>query len=220
MESGQPAFESARSHAWFTTVGISAAAGMQVVCAASLVVERLWFPDWDVDESMAAGVFGLVVASSALVALIAMVVAAVGYLLWIHRATKNSVTLGRGLVRTSPRMAVWCWFIPFVHLFKPYQIVRALHEMSAPEGVPSDPAARFAWIFPVWWATWLVHSMLGNLSFRYAFSDDPGEQSSILWLDLACTPFYVVSAVLALTIVWSIEARHHALVEEERTPSP
>jgi hypothetical protein len=192
---------------------------MTVVFAASLVVERIWFPDWENDESIAAGAFALIAGSSALVALVAMVVGMVGYLLWIHRATRNSFAFGRP-VRTSPRMAVFCWFIPLVHLFKPYQVVRALYETSAPDGAPTDPAARFAWIFPVWWATWLVNSMLGNLSFRLSFSDDPGTQSSVFWIDLVATPFYVVSAALALTIVWSIEARHHELAAAEPRPLP
>jgi len=188
-------------------------AGAQVWYLLCLVVEHVWFPDWENDESNAAAAFAVLAGVNGLLLLIATVLGVVGYLLWIHRATRNSLALGGGSSNATPLMAVVYWFIPIVNLLRPYQVVRALYETSAPEGPPTDPASRWTWSFPVWWGTWLVGSILNNRSARLSFSDDPAVRASALPLELALTPLVVVSAALAVMILWSIEARHRHLAE-------
>ena len=51
----------------------------------------------------------------------------------------------------TPRWSIGWWFVPFVNLVKPYQIVREVHDRMAIGGTSAGD-----WIILAWWLTWLV----------------------------------------------------------------
>jgi hypothetical protein len=82
-----------------------------------------------------------------------LVVAAVGFLVWFHRAYKNLKLMGRNQLGTG--WAIGGWFVPFLNLVRPYQIMRELVTSSAP--------ARRVDVGPlvgVWWATLIIDSLV------------------------------------------------------------
>jgi hypothetical protein len=71
-----------------------------------------------------------------------LIVAGVLFLLWLRAA----VTAAHDLVtaphlRWSASQATWSFFLPFVNLVRPYHVVRDLHDVLDPEGIP-EPAPR------------------------------------------------------------------------------
>jgi hypothetical protein len=69
-------------------------------------------------------------------------VTAVLFLRWLGA----SVDVARAFQPAPPltwtaRQACWSFFIPFVNLVRPYQVIRDLHDRLAPDGVP-EPAPR------------------------------------------------------------------------------
>jgi len=58
-------------------------------------------------------------------------------LIWFYRANKNIRAFGAKDV-FSPRMAVIWWFIPIIHLWKPYEIAQQMWKASNPQIVLSN----------------------------------------------------------------------------------
>jgi hypothetical protein len=80
--------------------------------------------------------------AAAVAELVLLLFTGVLFLRWLAQAVRavRELQVSPPLVWT-PSQAVWGFFIPFVNLARPYQVVRDLHDRLAPEGVP-EPAPR------------------------------------------------------------------------------
>lgn len=82
----------------------------------------------------------------------------VTFLIWIHRASSNLISLGILNQRFSPGWAVGWWFVPFMFWFRPYQVMKEIWKGSIPyvgwagelKGYP------ISGLLPVWWATFII----------------------------------------------------------------
>jgi hypothetical protein len=210
-------FVSGRKHA---VIAICALVLSIVTTAAVTGLE--WFasvyvPDWktsETDQAMAlSGVLGLV----GLQAVIVAVLTPVAFLFWIHRVVRNAAVLGPA-PKTSPREAVVAWFIPVVAYVWPYRIVRELYATTAWRGehVAGDWLESAPWLFPVWWLTWIVAQISGNMSFRHSLSDNPASVELATTIDRVALPFTVIAALGATAVVRSITVRQEAQVGRAR----
>jgi hypothetical protein len=170
------------------------------------------FPFWV--EQAAAGetsaiIFAAAFASIGFAGIAVHILAVVVFLVWLHRASRNAWALYPGSLKSTPRMAVVCWFIPFVNLVRPYRVVRSLYSAAATDGeaLRGDWVRRTREIFPIWWGTWLVQNALSNMAARRSFSDDPQKLETAVWLEFAALPLDLVAAVCLTAIIWSIQAR-------------
>jgi len=89
----------------------------------------------------------------------------VALLVWVYRANKNLRSLrAAGLVFT-PGWAVGWFFVPFMSLFRPYQVVSEIWRASHPEVDENDGTAwKAVGASPVvgcWWAVFLISGVLG-----------------------------------------------------------
>lgn len=80
-------------------------------------------------------------------------------LIWYYRATKNIQSFG-ARETTSPRMAIAWWFIPIVHLWKPYIVSQQIWKASDPkvkltEGIEWRKVSSSNSI-KIWWALGLA----------------------------------------------------------------
>ncbi len=66
---------------------------------------------------------------------------AVLFLRWLHRVVTLTRTISTYPLRWTPSAAVWSFFIPFVSFYRPYQVLRDVHDWLDPEAVP-EPAPR------------------------------------------------------------------------------
>ena len=83
-------------------------------------------------------------------------VAAVAFLIWLHRARRGAEALG-GEQRHGRGWVIGAWFVPFANLVLPVRIVADVYRASAPPTVARPvPAGLVA----AWWATavgaWLL----------------------------------------------------------------
>jgi hypothetical protein len=134
----------------------------------------------------------------------------------------------------TPSQAVWGFFIPFVNLMRPYQVLRDLHDALTPEGVPEpaprprlDGASGYRKIemetppppaklphasIGAWWAFYV----LGGLVERAATSMADGGVDALMSSRKAFVVsdgFEIVSSGLAVLVVLALSAR---LVERQR----
>ena len=83
------------------------------------------------------GGIGFVTLIIAFANLVIVIVIVVITLIWFYRANKNIHAFGAKDV-SSPRMAVIWWFIPIMHLWKPYEVAQQIWKASNPQMVLSN----------------------------------------------------------------------------------
>lgn len=85
-----------------------------------------------------------------------LVVTAVLFISWFHRAHHNALILGRDSVTRSPAWAVGGWFVPFAFLRIPYKTAKEIWAASLLRG--PDGAHRSVSTAPVttWWLVWIT----------------------------------------------------------------
>jgi hypothetical protein len=186
-------------------------------------------------ESLQAGVVldpAVGQASDSLVARLAslqvlcFIVAMVMFLRWLHRSVQNARRLQDEVWLPPPREAVTSFFIPFVNLFKPVQIISSLHRAVWPEQLPprvtyeADPAAGYRgnaarqvvhrWTrvsAPVgWW--WLFHLL--PAAERFFQLGSPGTIPGLLDLTRTAMVFSgvrIVADLLGILVIRGIESR-------------
>lgn len=134
-------------------------------------------------------------------------------LIWYYRATKNSRSFGAKEI-TSPEMAVVWWFIPIMHLWKPYMVSQQIWKTSnlgtsLTEGtewkkVPSSN------IIKIWWVLALI-SVFGSISAFFIadfliFINDPtlSEESTsqkVLLENNITIPFLVIGIISTIYFI-------------------
>lgn len=102
--------------------------------------------------------------------LIAYIISAVTFILWFRRAyfnlhqKINHLSHGEGWAAGS-------WFVPFISLYRPYQIMKELYQETADLlkrnniRVNSNfTTSLLGW----WWGLWLLSNAIGQFVFRYS----------------------------------------------------
>ncbi|SRR6266498_2989970 len=91
-------------------------------------------------------------------------VTAIITLFWFYRANKNIHTFGAKEVST-PRMAVIWWFVPILHLWKPYEVAQQIWKASNPQIILSSgtewkksPSSN---IIKIWWILGILSIFIG-----------------------------------------------------------
>jgi uncharacterized protein DUF4328 len=146
---------------------------------------------------------------------ILFVITAIFFLIWIFRAYKALEALGHPSEQFTPGWAVGYWFIPFLNLYRPYQIVKELWLKSAaasaaaradsevaPPAAPVSAPALIGW----WWAVWLIDNALGRALMQQVRTADTLDElirmsQTAIFSDL----FSLVPAALAIAIVRGID---------------
>jgi Domain of unknown function (DUF4328) len=75
-------------------------------------------------------------------ALICLLVTGVLFLRWLHRALANALPLRSAGIRWRPADCVTGFIIPIISLYRPFQIVRDLNEVSDPSDLLLAPVLR------------------------------------------------------------------------------
>lgn len=99
------------------------------------------------------------------IAQMAIVIAAlILFLMWVYRSNRNARSFGPHTMRFSPGWSVGWFFIPIANLWKPYQAVREIWEVSRNPASPQDtgPQPLLGW----WWFFWLTSQIASQISFR------------------------------------------------------
>jgi len=122
------------------------------------------------------------------------------FLVWVYRTHKNLRYLHAEGLRFTPGWAVGWFFVPFMSLFRPYQVVSEIWKASKPEVDTPDSweKSTSSPIIGGWWAFFLISNFAGMVASRIWLG---GEELSEL---LTATYGYMVFD--ATTVVWTIMA--------------
>ena len=130
---------------------------------------------------------------------------AILFLVWIHRANKNARVLGARDMEFTPGWSVGYFFVPIANLFKPYQAVKEIWKASNPEGTHDWREAPASPILGLWWASWLLRNILGQIAFRSAWhAQSVSEMQIATWINFWSDFFEIPAAVLVLLVIRGI----------------
>ena len=156
--------------------------------------------------------------------LCAMVVFLILFGKWIHRAYRNLPALGAREPRLSPEWAVGSFFVPFLNLFRPYQVISEIWKASDPDLNETDRSSRRRattppWIV-AWWAAWLAYWVT---YLRESAAELLKRHWDMFpWADLLDRLTGVAASALTILVVRRIDARqeekHRRLGDRAQPP--
>lgn len=124
--------------------------------------------------------------------------------MWIYRAHANVQAAGAEPLANSPGWAVGWFFVPIANLFKPFQAMRELwnvsHNQSDGYSQESAPALK------LWWGFWIVSNIVTNISARSMFTGGEIGQSAVTVLDVIGSLLSIPAAWFLLQIVRAVNS--------------
>jgi len=131
---------------------------------------------------------------------------AIAFLGWLSRSVDNVPALGGGRPSVTPRWSIGWWFIPFVNLVKPYQIVRDVHDRMA-----IGPSSGGGWLLLAWWVSWILGNAIGIFAWRLPEPKNLDALAFLYSIKGGADALTFLGAVLAIFVVlriqWRAEAR-------------
>jgi hypothetical protein len=139
----------------------------------------------------------------------------VAFLMWEHRAHRNLPSLGATGLEFSPRGAVGWYFVPFLNLFKPYQVMREIYNASQPD--PSDESS-IGWRgrnapfgVKTWWALFLFMNFVSNAVGRAGvYADTHSAFQFVAVASMLAETIGIAAMVAALSVVRSVTRRQES----------
>ena len=102
---------------------------------------------------------GMVMVASGLGLIGCFLVAVIAWCMWAYRAYANLPEVFGIPIESSPGWAPGSFFIPFVNLFKPYQIMKEVWDKVA----PSHEVGQHSWL-SLWWACWIGQGVISRVT--------------------------------------------------------
>lgn len=158
---------------------------------------------------------------------------AIFFLIWKNQAYKNLDPLNATEREYSSGWAVGAYFVPFLNLFRPFQIMREIWKGSDPNFINNSNINNISWkvapsntILPLWWTFFLIDSFFGNLSFRMSNQMNTIQQiqnysTVTLISDIIGIPSAIILIILAKNLNKRQEEKYKKLVSftTDKTPN-
>ena len=123
---------------------------------------------------------------------------------WIYLSSKHNHQSGADGLHYSPGWSVGWYFIPIFSLWKPYQAMKQIYQVSVDKdnwkevGIPG--------VLPIWWALWMISNAIGQIIIRTSSNANDIESLQIeslayvvtLPLDLALN-YYFLKVILKIS---------------------
>jgi|SRR6267143_2511070 len=137
-------------------------------------------------------------------------ITAVFFFMWIHRAHRNLSALGATGLKYSPGWAVGGFFVPFLNLVRPFQVVTEIWKASDPKvsAGSSWQASPSTAMIGQWWGIYLANAVCGYAVL--IFASGTSTVDSLLtasWIIIIATAITMISALLTIRMISAINAR-------------
>lgn len=209
-------YRSAKAYAYIVVAAfIAAAIVASLIAFGSLLA--LTFPNAGLEtgegEFMSAGL--IIAGITSLFDMPVRIGLIVFFLIWIYKAYKNLTPLRAYHQEFTPGWAVGWWFVPFMNIIRPYQVVREIYNESDPEyesdmGFLSSTGQGAPAFISLWWMAFLF----GGFAYRfsdvlYGKGDLPATEAVFIALFFGGF-LWTIAAGLGAYIVFSIARRQDA----------
>ncbi len=140
-------------------------------------------------------------------------VCAIAFIRWFRRAYYNLHQLVSGLEETEG-WAAGAWFVPLLNLYKPLRIMKELFTRTADlvERGLGRPVRPDMSVLNLWWACWVLSSILGQITFRMSMgaNDLPSVTNSTI-IGMISNLVEIPLCLLALWVVRTYTAMEQHL---------
>ena len=155
--------------------------------------------------------------ATGIVVLVALVGLVGSLAAWAGRLYRNLASLDVAVPRFHRGWATWGWFVPFVNLVRPKQVVDDLWRTSAADAVEGGSwrVRPVAAVVHVWWGLWIVGIVLDRIVAGLS-ADGLGsidEMRAVMALDVASALAIATSALLTIVVTRGVTTRQHRLAE-------
>lgn len=146
------------------------------------------------------------------------IISAVTFIQWFRRAYYN--LNNRTRCQHSEGWASGGWFVPILSLFRPYQIMKELHEKTVyliKQRSQQTIEDNSNIIIGFWWGLWILSNYIGRYSFKAAFKADTIDaliESTIA--DMILSAVNIPLGILAILLIKSFAKKDEQLLELER----
>jgi hypothetical protein len=222
-------YASGRTRATFAIAGLALHV-VVAICAIAInvqqlgIVERIGHGE-QLSQEEAAGIEQLA-GLSAVATLTIFVATVVAFLMWFHRAHRNLRALGMERPTYSPGWAVGGFFVPFLNLWRPCQVMsevcRGSNSAVTSATQRRHGAGRGTPLVGLWWAFWLLMNMSAQFSTRL-----PTATLNEIRRSLNAQTFSevvtVIAAVFTILLVRWVETnqdRRHELCQQAAEATP
>lgn len=132
--------------------------------------------------------------------------------MWIYRANLNSRGFGAGGMRFTPGWSVGCYFIPILNLFRPFQAMKEIWQVSGnPRRWEVEPAGG---ILTAWWTLWILCNIIGQAVFRMSMAaDTPEKLQTATSVSIFASILDIPLSIVAMKMISTIHARQVRLTE-------
>ncbi len=131
---------------------------------------------------------------------------------WQRLLVRNLSALGHS-PQIGQTIAALGWLIPWVNLFLPYRSLAEIARISRPDEGKSSPA-----LVGIWWASWLLSSILGGaLVMTLVLFDEQTQWPILAVFELVSTGCTVLCGLLALWVLQLLTQQqldHHATLQQ------
>ena len=153
--------------------------------------------------------------SLALANLGVLIVGVIVYLVWIHRAHKNLQALGNRMLEFTPGWAAGWYFVPFLNLVRPFQVMREIVGGSDPDTVPRSgtewQAASLSPVIGAWWAAYIISGILGRAATSQAGrAEGPDAFASAMQLSMVSDLVDLVAIALWIAVMCIVTRNQYA----------
>lgn len=128
------------------------------------------------------------------------------FLVWLAKAY-GSDRVDATELRHSAGWAVGSWFVPFLNLVRPFQIVGDLRR-GLRSGTPTTRPEPQPWLVPAWWTAFLGSNVVDSVGRIQGAGREALEQTAYIeslrtaaWLSVASAVITIIAAVLAVMLV-------------------
>ena len=140
----------------------------------------------------------------ALADLATLILCAIAFLLWFHRAYGNAHAVGLR-PRFGQGWALGGWFVPFLNLVRPFNIAGDMWRHAG-----RDRTGSFG-IVGLWWTFWIVTGPLARIGAMQTAGRDPDKVQWGIKLLLAADLTGIAAAFLAIVMVRRLTRAQEAM---------
>jgi tetratricopeptide (TPR) repeat protein len=136
--------------------------------------------------------------------LIAWIISTVMFIKWFRRAYSNLQKVTSTLY--SENWAIYCWFIPILALYRPYQIMKELYcktkELLIEKGILNNETSLPPHSLGQWWALFIITIIIGNRAALFSLRAETTDQlitSSLI--DMSLSILDILLALITIKII-------------------
>ncbi len=135
-----------------------------------------------------------------ILSVVMLLISAITFIMWFRRAYYN-LHQKINYLKYEEGWAAGCWFVPFVNLVRPFQIMQELFNETIAylkkvnQEIPFNTNTA---LMGFWWTFWIIDNIIGQIIFRFARNAETIEQLTTLTIG------YIIESSLSIICAFII----------------